>query len=348
MNEAYTPPPPGWNEDEMSRIAEEQKFLNHRIEQMSDYEHALFDGLSMICNLTQPHELINLTYNLECAYLQPHIHTLAELGEEYLASASVKVNPEYAGYISAEAAGRYVQSSSGGVFVDAGYVVEAAGTMMEEVYTIGNDLPIGLKLYPDYAHLLLASSKDYAERGDEAPTHRLKLPEPGYPEAPEQLVCRKLGVASLDECIILECRLYDPRLAITQGAKLSEAYGLASELYEMEVMGGDINRFFAIMEHEGYTCLTYEQARHVMGRMDELRLLHNVKSCEDYGHYCLKCALPPKEYEQMSRIMDMEAYGITQMLNNGAALTSKGVIQPRADVDQHQSQAGNGIGWMTR
>ena len=103
---------------------DELNYLASKLEEMSDSEYAQFQaGMEMGDHCGSLQEIINLTENLDCYEVYPHIEDYDDLGRYYIEEMEVMQVPEHLqNYIDYEAYGRDVAMDENGNFTDQGYV----------------------------------------------------------------------------------------------------------------------------------------------------------------------------------------------------------------------------------
>ena len=103
---------------------DELNYLASKLDEMSDSEYAQFQaGMEMGDHCGSLQEIINLTENLDCYEVYPHIADYDDLGRYYIEELEVMQVPEHLqNYIDYEAYGRDVAMDENGSFTDQGYV----------------------------------------------------------------------------------------------------------------------------------------------------------------------------------------------------------------------------------
>ena len=103
---------------------DELNYLASKLEEMSNSEYAQFQaGMEMGDHCGSLQEIINLTENLDCYEVYPHIADYDDLGRYYIEELEVMQVPEHLqNYIDYEAYGRDVAMDENGSFTDQGYV----------------------------------------------------------------------------------------------------------------------------------------------------------------------------------------------------------------------------------
>ena len=135
---------------------DELNYLASKLDEMSDSEYAQFQaGMEMGDHCGSLQEIINLTENLDCYEVYPHIEDYDDLGRYYIEELEVMQVPEHLqNYIDYEAYGRDVAMDENGSFTDQGYVRDTGdhfceyydgerGSIPDEyrVMTFQDDLP---------------------------------------------------------------------------------------------------------------------------------------------------------------------------------------------------------------
>ena len=135
---------------------DELNYLASKLDEMSDSEYAQFQaGMEMGDHCGSLQEIINLTENLDCYEVYPHIEDYDDLGRYYIEEMEVMQVPEHLqNYIDYEAYGRDVAMDENGNFTDQGYVRDTGdrfcdyydgerGSIPDEyrVMTFQDDLP---------------------------------------------------------------------------------------------------------------------------------------------------------------------------------------------------------------
>ena len=135
---------------------DELNYLASKLDEMSDSEYAQFQaGMEMGDHCGSLQEIINLTENLDCYEVYPHIADYDDLGRYYIDELEVMQIPEHLqNYIDYEAYGRDVAMDENGSFTDQGYVRDTGerfceyydgerGSIPDEyrVMTFQDDLP---------------------------------------------------------------------------------------------------------------------------------------------------------------------------------------------------------------
>lgn len=114
---------------------DELNYLASKLDEMSDSEYAQFQaGMEMGDHCGSLQEIINLTENLDCYEVYPHIADYDDLGRYYIEELEVMQVPEHLqNYIDYEAYGRDVAMDENGSFTDQGYVWDT-GSSFHEFY----------------------------------------------------------------------------------------------------------------------------------------------------------------------------------------------------------------------
>ena len=112
---------------------DELNYLASKLDEMSDSEYAQFQaGMEMGDNCGSLQEIINLTENLDCYEVYPHIEDYDDLGRYYIDELEVMQVPEHLqNYIDYEAYGRDVAMDENGSFTDQGYVRDTGDRFCE-------------------------------------------------------------------------------------------------------------------------------------------------------------------------------------------------------------------------
>ena len=112
---------------------DELNYLASKLDEMSDSEYAQFQaGMEMGDHCGSLQEIINLTENLDCYEVYPHIHDYDDLGRYYIEELEVMQIPEHLqNYIDYEAYGRDVAMDENGSFTDQGYVRDTGDSFHE-------------------------------------------------------------------------------------------------------------------------------------------------------------------------------------------------------------------------
>ena len=112
---------------------DELNYLASKLEEMSDSEYAQFQaGMEMGDHCGSLQEIINLTENLDCYEIYPHIEDYDDLGRYYIEELEVMQVPEHLqNYIDYEAYGRDVAMDENGSFTDQGYVRDTGDRFCE-------------------------------------------------------------------------------------------------------------------------------------------------------------------------------------------------------------------------
>ena len=112
---------------------DELNYLASKLDEMSDSEYAQFQaGMEMGDHCGSLQEIINLTENLDCYEVYPHIHDYDDLGRYYIDELEVMQVPEHLqNYIDYEAYGRDVAMDENGSFTDQGYVRDTGDRFCE-------------------------------------------------------------------------------------------------------------------------------------------------------------------------------------------------------------------------
>ena len=112
---------------------DELNFLASKLDEMSDSEYAQFQaGMEMGDHCGSLQEIINLTENLDCYEVYPHIEDYDDLGRYYIEELEVMQVPEHLqNYIDYEAYGRDVAMDENGSFTDQGYVRDTGDRFCE-------------------------------------------------------------------------------------------------------------------------------------------------------------------------------------------------------------------------
>ena len=112
---------------------DELNYLASKLDEMSDSEYAQFQaGMEMGDHCGSLQEIINLTENLDCYEVYPHIEDYDDLGRYYIEELEVMQVPEHLqNYIDYEAYGRDVAMDESGSFTDQGYVRDTGDRFCE-------------------------------------------------------------------------------------------------------------------------------------------------------------------------------------------------------------------------
>ena len=112
---------------------DELNYLASKLDEMSDSEYAQFQaGMEMGDHCGSLQEIINLTENLDCYEVYPHIADYDDLGRYYIDELEVMQIPEHLqNYIDYEAYGRDVAMDENGSFTDQGYVRDTGDRFCE-------------------------------------------------------------------------------------------------------------------------------------------------------------------------------------------------------------------------
>ena len=112
---------------------DELNYLASKLDKMSDSEYAQFQaGMEMGDHCGSLQEIINLTENLDCYEVYPHIEDYDDLGRYYIDELEVMQIPEHLqNYIDYEAYGRDVAMDENGSFTDQGYVRDTGDRFCE-------------------------------------------------------------------------------------------------------------------------------------------------------------------------------------------------------------------------
>ena len=112
---------------------DELNYLASKLDEMSESEYAQFQaGMEMGDHCGSLQEIINLTENLDCYEVYPHIEDYDDLGRYYIDELEVMQVPEHLqNYIDYEAYGRDVAMDENGSFTDQGYVRDTGDRLCE-------------------------------------------------------------------------------------------------------------------------------------------------------------------------------------------------------------------------
>ena len=112
---------------------DELNYLASKLDEMSDSEYAQFQaGMEMGDHSGSLQEIINLTENLDCYEVYPHIADYDDLGRYYIEELDAMQVPEHLqNYIDYEAYGRDVAMDENGSFTDQGYVRDTGDRFCE-------------------------------------------------------------------------------------------------------------------------------------------------------------------------------------------------------------------------
>ena len=112
---------------------DELNYLASKLDEMSNSEYAQFQaGMEMGDHCGSLQEIINLTENLDCYEVYPHIADYDDLGRYYIDELEVMQIPEHLqNYIDYEAYGRDVAMDENGSFTDQGYVRDTGDRFCE-------------------------------------------------------------------------------------------------------------------------------------------------------------------------------------------------------------------------
>ena len=112
---------------------DELNYLASKLDEMSESEYEQFQaGMEMGDHCGSLQEIINLTENLDCYEVYPHIEDYDDLGRYYIEELEVMQVPEHLqNYIDYEAYGRDVAMDENGSFTDQGYVRDTGDRFCE-------------------------------------------------------------------------------------------------------------------------------------------------------------------------------------------------------------------------
>ena len=112
---------------------DELNYLASKLDEMSDSEYAQFQaGMEMGDHCGSLQDIINLTENLDCYEVYPHIEDYDDLGRYYIEELEVMQVPEHLqNYIDYEAYGRDVAMDENSSFTDQGYVRDTGDRFCE-------------------------------------------------------------------------------------------------------------------------------------------------------------------------------------------------------------------------
>ena len=112
---------------------DELNYLASKLDEMSESEYAQFQaGMEMGDHCGSLQEIINLTENLDCYEIYPHIEDYDDLGRYYIEELDAMQVPEHLqNYIDYEAYGRDVAMDENGSFTDQGYVRDTGDRFCE-------------------------------------------------------------------------------------------------------------------------------------------------------------------------------------------------------------------------
>ena len=112
---------------------DELNYLASKLDEMSESEYAQFQaGMEMGDHCGSLQEIINLTENLDCYEIYPHIEDYDDLGRYYIEELEVMQVPDHLqNYIDYEAYGRDVAMDENGSFTDQGYVRDTGDRFCE-------------------------------------------------------------------------------------------------------------------------------------------------------------------------------------------------------------------------
>ena len=112
---------------------DELNYLASKLDEMDQGEYAQFQaGMEMGDHCGSLQEIINLTENLDCYEVYPHIEDYDDLGRYYIEELEVMQVPEHLqNYIDYEAYGRDVAMDENGSFTDQGYVRDTGDRFCE-------------------------------------------------------------------------------------------------------------------------------------------------------------------------------------------------------------------------
>ena len=112
---------------------DELNYLASKLDEMRESEYAQFQaGMEMGDHCGSLQEIINLTENLDCYEVYPHIEDYDDLGRYYIEELEVMQVPEHLqNYIDYEAYGRDVAMDENGSFTDQGYVRDTGDRFCE-------------------------------------------------------------------------------------------------------------------------------------------------------------------------------------------------------------------------
>ena len=112
---------------------DELNYLASKLDEMSNSEYAQFQaGMEMGDHCGSLQEIINLTENLDCYEIYPHIEDYDDLGRYYIEELEVMQVPEHLqNYIDYEDYGRDVAMDENGSFTDQGYVRDTGDRFCE-------------------------------------------------------------------------------------------------------------------------------------------------------------------------------------------------------------------------
>lgn len=262
----------------------ELNFLARRLRNMSEYEQKTFNGCVKMGRLNMK-GLINLTYSLD----QVHVVQAGndrELGRFYAGNGFIDAledipaqhQEEVFDFLDFEKIGRRQREAEGGVFLDGEYVVRESPEL-RPVYN-GLHLP-ALPQEPSYGFrlTLISMPPDSNIPPEDMPSVPLDLPA-GEREIGSAL--RKLGAASLDDCVFSHCA--SPIPALDQAFSFSEDIGkmneLASRLSELG-KNGQLPKFKAALE--AANCSDIDEALDLTHNLDCFDFYPDLISPEDYA-----------------------------------------------------------------
>ena len=112
---------------------DELNYLASKLDEMDQSDYARFQaGMEMGDHCGSVQEIINLTENLDCYEIYPHIEDYDDLGRYYIEELEVMQVPEHLqNYIDYEAYGRDVAMDENGSFTDQGYVRDTGDRFCE-------------------------------------------------------------------------------------------------------------------------------------------------------------------------------------------------------------------------
>ena len=126
---------------------DELNYLAALLDDMEPWEFEKFAAAVELGEYTSSvKDLINLSQNLDCYELYPGIEDEEDLGRYYIEEMCALEVPEHlANYIDYEAYGRDMCLDDGGIFADAGYIVQNGSHFIEHYN--GKDIPDEYRIF---------------------------------------------------------------------------------------------------------------------------------------------------------------------------------------------------------
>lgn len=324
-------------------------FLSHRISEMSDYDRMAFTGCVMISN-TKPdmRTLINLTYGLTDVRVIP-INNDRQLGEFFVEHGFIdavnhvplEYQEELLLLLDYEKIGEKQRIAEKGIYFKGHYVMNDAD-VLNQVYD-GVHLP-EFSEEPSYVFKLQLVEATFTPEDQEPGRGTALL----LPASDKEILAalEKLGVASLEECVLSHCESPIPMLeqVFPFSEDIDKINLLASRIRELE-HDGELPKFKAIVELG--LCPDIDQALDITQNLDCYDFYPELSSMEEYAkqEFINRYHIP--ESEPALRLLRFYNCDLDWMQKADVITTSYGILrhnEREMTMDYSIKQAGQQMG----